>query len=47
MEESRALFARNREEDVQFRQKLLFEIERHNQLLETLIARLVAGTADS
>jgi hypothetical protein len=47
MEESRALAAKYREEDVQFRQKLLHEIERHNQLLETLIAKLVAGTEDS
>jgi len=46
-EESRAMQARHREEDVQFRQKLLLEIERHNQLLETLITKLVAGTVDS
>ena len=31
---------RNREEDLKFRQRLLEEIERHNQLLETLIARM-------
>ena len=47
MEESRALSAKHREEDVQFRQKLLLEIERHNQLLETLITKLVAGTVDT
>jgi hypothetical protein len=47
LEESRALQAKHREEDVQFRQKLLQEIERHNQLLETLITKLVAGTVDS
>ena len=47
MEESRVLQDKRREEDVQFRQKLLYEIERHNQLLETLIAKLVAGTVDS
>ena len=47
MEESRALGEKRREEDIQFRQKLLVEIERHNQLLETLISKLVAGTVDS
>ena len=40
MEESRARGAKNREEDVEFRQRLLTEIERHNRLLETLIERL-------
>ena len=40
MEESRVLQARQREEDVHFRQRLLQEIERHNQLMETLITKL-------
>jgi len=33
-------FARRREEDQQFRQRLLQTLDQHNQLLETLIARL-------
>ena len=40
MEESRARGVKNREEDVEFRERLLSEIERHNRLLETLIQRL-------
>jgi rubrerythrin len=40
MEDSRARGAKNREEDVEFRQRLLAEIERHNRLLEKLIERL-------
>jgi hypothetical protein len=40
MEEGRKRAARNREEDVQFRERLLSELERHNRLLETLIERI-------
>lgn len=31
------------EEERQFRQRLLHELERHNELLETLVARLTHG----
>jgi hypothetical protein len=40
MEESRVLHAKQRDQDVQFREQLLQEIQRHNQLLETLIEKL-------
>jgi leucyl aminopeptidase (aminopeptidase T) len=40
LEESRALQARIRVEDVEFRDRLLNEMERHNRLLEKLIERL-------
>jgi len=40
MEESRAISARHREEDVDFRERLLSEIQRHNELLEALISKL-------
>jgi len=38
----RVLGAKQREEDIQFRERLLSEIERRNQLLETLIAKIAA-----
>jgi hypothetical protein len=40
MEESRVLGEKRRQEDLEFKQRLLNEIERHNRLLETLIERL-------
>jgi hypothetical protein len=40
MEEARVLGEKRRQEDLEFKQRLLNEIERHNRLLETLIERL-------
>jgi len=39
-EETARRIEETREEDLKFRQRLLQEIERHNQLLETLIAKM-------
>lgn len=43
MEESRVMQAKHRQEDVEFRQRLLNELERHNRLLESLIERFGDG----
>jgi hypothetical protein len=39
MEESRQRAAEHRVEDVEFRERLVKELQRHNRLMETLIAR--------
>jgi hypothetical protein len=40
LEKSREQFVEQRREDREFRQRLLAELERHNQLLEVLVKRL-------